>query len=81
MEYSAPIFISFYEGLILNGIFFKGALMLLAACIFLAILWLAGIMTGYTLSGFIHILLAAAIVVLIIRMFHKGNSHDISGQG
>lgn len=32
------------------------------------ILWLLGIITTYTLGGFIHILLAIALVVLIIRL-------------
>jgi hypothetical protein len=31
-------------------------------------LWLLGLISGYTISGFIHILLVIAVVVLIIRL-------------
>ncbi len=34
----------------------------------LLILWLLGLVSGYTLSGFIHILLVIAIVALLIRL-------------
>ena len=34
----------------------------------LAVLWLLGIVTAYTLGGFIHILLAVAIIVVLIRV-------------
>lgn len=36
--------------------------------IILIILWLLGIVTSYTLGGFIHVLLAVAIVVLLARI-------------
>ena len=32
------------------------------------ILWLLGVVTAYTLGGFIHILLVIALVVIIIRI-------------
>ena len=32
------------------------------------VLWLLGLVTGYTLSGFIHILLVVAIAILLIRL-------------
>jgi len=32
------------------------------------ILWALGIVTSYTLSGFVHILLVLAIVVVLIRL-------------
>lgn len=31
-------------------------------------LWLLGIVTSYTLGGFIHILLVVAIVIVLIRL-------------
>jgi hypothetical protein len=31
------------------------------------VLWLLGLLSSYTLGGFIHILLAVAIVVLLFR--------------
>jgi Family of unknown function (DUF5670) len=34
----------------------------------LVILWLVGMLSAYTLGGFIHLLLVAALVVLIIRL-------------
>ena len=34
----------------------------------LVILWLLGIVTSYTLGGFIHILLVVAIVVMLLRI-------------
>jgi hypothetical protein len=36
--------------------------------IILLILWLLGLVTSYTLGGFIHILLVLAIVVVLIRV-------------
>ncbi len=34
----------------------------------LLVLWLLGLVTGNTISGFIHILLVIAIVVVLIRV-------------
>ncbi len=34
----------------------------------LLILWLLGFISGYTIGGFIHILLVIAIVVVLIRI-------------
>jgi hypothetical protein len=34
----------------------------------LLILWLLGIISGYTIGGFIHILLVVAIVAVLIRI-------------
>jgi hypothetical protein len=36
--------------------------------VILLILWLLGLVTSYTLGGFIHILLVLAIVVILIRV-------------
>lgn len=36
--------------------------------IILLILWLLGLISGYTLGGFIHILLVIALVVVVIRL-------------
>ena len=36
--------------------------------IILLVLWLLGLVSGYTLGGFIHILLVVAIVVILIRV-------------
>jgi Family of unknown function (DUF5670) len=42
--------------------------MLWTIFIILLVLWLLGLVTSYTLGGFIHILLVIAIVVLIIQL-------------
>lgn len=34
----------------------------------LLVLWLLGLVTNYTLNGFIHILLVLAVIVLVIRL-------------
>jgi hypothetical protein len=34
----------------------------------LLVLWVLGLVSGYTLGGFIHILLVIAIVVVLIRV-------------
>jgi hypothetical protein len=36
-------------------------------------LWLLGLFTAYTISGFIHILLVIAIVVVLIRLIQGRN--------
>jgi Family of unknown function (DUF5670) len=36
--------------------------------IILLVLWLLGLVTSYTLGGFIHILLVLAIIVILIRV-------------
>ena len=36
--------------------------------VILVILWLLGMVTSYTLGGFVHILLLLAIVVVLIRV-------------
>jgi hypothetical protein len=42
--------------------------MLWTIFVILLVLWLLGLVTGYTLSGFIHILLVVAIAILLIRL-------------
>jgi hypothetical protein len=42
--------------------------MLWTIFIILLVLWLLGLVSGYTLNGFVHILLVIAVVVLIIRL-------------
>jgi len=40
----------------------------------LLILWLLGLITSYTLGGFIHILLVIAVVVLLVRLIGGSRS-------
>ena len=42
--------------------------MLETIAIILLVLWLLGMVSSYTLGGFIHILLVIAIVVFLIRI-------------
>ena len=42
--------------------------MLYTIAVVLIILWLLGLVTAYTLGGFIHILLIIAIVVVLLRV-------------
>ena len=46
--------------------------MLWTIFVVLLVLWLLGMVTSYTLGGFIHILLVVAIVILLIRVI-SGN--------
>jgi len=42
--------------------------MLWTIFVILLVLWLLGLVSGYTLGGFVHILLIIAIVVILIRV-------------
>jgi hypothetical protein len=42
--------------------------MLWTIAIILIVLWLLGIVTAYTMGGFIHILLVVAIIVILVRV-------------
>ncbi len=42
--------------------------MLYTVAVVLLILWLLGLVTSYTLGGFIHILLVIAVVVVLLRI-------------
>ena len=47
--------------------------MLYTIAVVLVILWLLGLVTSYTIGGFIHILLVIAIIAVLLRL--------ISGRG
>lgn len=42
--------------------------MLYTVAIILLVLWLLGLVSSYTLGGFIHILLVVAIVVVVLNL-------------
>jgi hypothetical protein len=44
------------------------AAMLYTLIVILLVLWLLGLLTTYTLSGFIHVLLVLAVVLLIFQL-------------
>jgi hypothetical protein len=47
--------------------------MLYTIAVVLIVLWLLGVVTSYTVGGFIHILLVVAIIMVLVRL--------ISGRG
>ena len=42
--------------------------MLWTIAVLLLVLWALGLVSSYTLGGFIHILLIAAVVIVVIRL-------------
>jgi hypothetical protein len=42
--------------------------MLYTIAVVLIVLWLLGLVTSYTMHGFIHVLLVIAIVVVLLRI-------------
>jgi hypothetical protein len=44
--------------------------MLETVAILLIILWALGMVTSYTLGGFVHVLLVVAIVVVLLRVIN-----------
>jgi hypothetical protein len=45
--------------------------MLYTIAVVMLILWLLGMITSYTMGGFIHILLVIAIVVVLLRVINR----------
>lgn len=46
----------------------RSFLMLYTIAAVLLILWLLGLVTSYTVGGFVHVLLVIAIVVVLVRI-------------
>jgi hypothetical protein len=46
----------------------EGGIMLWTIFVILLVLWFLGLVTSYTLGGFIHILLILAIAVVLIQL-------------
>jgi hypothetical protein len=42
--------------------------MLEAIAVILLVLWLLGMVTSYTIGGFVHVLLVIAIVMILVRV-------------
>jgi hypothetical protein len=51
-----------------RGRFWEGNQMLETIAIILIVLWLLGMVSGYTLGNFIYILLVIAIVLFLVRL-------------
>lgn len=47
--------------------------MLVTIAAILLVLWLLGLVTSYTLGGFIHILLVVAVIMILIRLIQGRN--------
>lgn len=47
--------------------------MLWTIAVILLILWLLGVVSSYTLGGFIHILLVLAIIAVLVRLIQGRN--------
>ena len=48
--------------------------MLYTIAVVLLVLWLLGLVTSYTIGGFIHVLLVIAIVVVLLRIINGQKS-------
>jgi len=46
--------------------------MLFTMAVVLIVLWLLGMVTSYTINGFIHILLVIAIIMFLVRVINGG---------
>jgi hypothetical protein len=42
--------------------------MLFTIAVILIILWLLGLITSFTLGGFIHVLLVIAVIIILVRV-------------
>jgi hypothetical protein len=47
--------------------------MLYTLALILIVLWVLGLVTSYTLNGFIHVLLVIAIIVIVLRLISGRN--------
>ena len=47
--------------------------MLYTIAVILVVLWLLGLVTSYTMGGFIHVLVVIAIVVVLLRVIRGEN--------
>lgn len=45
--------------------------MLETIAIILIVLWLLGLVSSYTMGGFIHVLLVIAVVVILLRVIRR----------
>jgi len=46
--------------------------MLWTIAVVLIVLWLLGLVSSYTMGGFIHILLVVALIVFVVGLFQRG---------
>ena len=53
---------------LLTGARRRDFLMLETIAVILVILWILGLVSSYTLGGFLHVLLVIALVVIVLRV-------------
>lgn len=46
--------------------------MLEMIAVVLLVLWALGLVSAYTMGGFIHILLVVAVVIILVRVIRRG---------
>ena len=51
-----------------RAVFMEESAMLYTIAVVLLVLWLLGLVTSYTLGGFIHALLVLAVIVIVIQL-------------
>jgi Family of unknown function (DUF5670) len=51
----------------------EGTNMLWTIAVILVIMWLLGMVTSYTLGGFLHLLLVLAVIAVLIRIIQGRN--------
>jgi len=51
--------------------------MLYTVAIVMIVLWLLGLLSSYTMGGFIHILLVVAVIMLLVRLIGGRRSVQI----
>ena len=49
----------------------KEVTMIWTIFVILLVLWLVGLVSSYTMGGFIHILLVLAVIVLVVGLFQR----------
>jgi len=49
----------------------KECLMLWTIAVILVILWLLGLISGYTLGGIVHVLLVIALIVIVVGFIQR----------
>jgi hypothetical protein len=47
---------------------FKEGCMLYTIAMILLVMWVLGLITSYTMGGFVHILIVAAVVIVLVRV-------------
>lgn len=72
-ERSAKITDTDFHSELIATYLYQETSMLYTIAVILIILWLLGLVTSYTVGGFIHILLVVAVIMILVRL--------ISGRG